>query len=49
MVFEFNRRQPKPQDAKIGAQDDGSKPPTDEEKAAQRQRLRSIALPDERF
>jgi len=49
MVWEFNRRQPKPDNGKPGAPDDGAKPPTVEEQAAQRQRLRAIALPDERF
>ena len=52
MVHEFNRRQPKPPTTTSPdglMADDGAPPPTIEEQAASRRRLRSIALPDERF
>lgn len=46
MVYEYNRRQPKPQ-GKLA--DDGAPPPTPEEWDDARDRLRSIAAPDERY
>lgn len=51
MVWEFNRRQPKPpKTEKDGLMpDDGAPPPTTEERSAARRRFRSVALEDERF